>query len=118
MRLMLCCASARTLPTVIVATASTQSSIDQSACRPPKPRRKTRVKAANPALFTATAMSAVTDVGAPSYTSGVHMWNGTAATLKPNATSSMATPARSRWRSITPPSLSAITSMRVAPVAP
>ena len=28
-------------------------------------------------------MNAVTGVGAPWYTSGVHMWNGTAATLKP-----------------------------------
>ncbi len=30
-------------------------------------------------------MNAVTGVGAPWYTSGVHMWNGTAATLKPEA---------------------------------
>ncbi len=28
-------------------------------------------------------MNAVTGVGAPWYTSGVHMWNGAAATLKP-----------------------------------
>ena len=34
-------------------------------------------------------MNAVTGVGAPSYTSGTHMWNGTAATLKPKLTTSM-----------------------------
>src|SRR5450759_3332559 len=32
-------------------------------------------------------MKAVIGVGAPSYTSGVHMWNGTAAILKPKPTS-------------------------------
>ena len=37
-------------------------------------------------------MNAVTGVGAPWYTSGVHMWNGTAATLKPSPTSRSAKP--------------------------
>ena len=41
-------------------------------------------------------MKAVTGVGAPSYASGAHMWNGTAATLKPNATTSMKPPAITR----------------------
>ena len=31
-------------------------------------------------------MNPVTGVGAPSYASGAHMWNGTAATLKASAT--------------------------------
>ncbi len=47
-------------------------------------------------------MNAVTGVGAPSYTSGVHTWNGTAAALNPSPTIISATPARtrasSRWR--------------------
>ena len=34
------------------------------------------------ATFGAEAKNAVTGVGAPSYTSGVHIWNGTAETLK------------------------------------
>ncbi len=40
--------------------------------------RNTRAKAANAAAFTPVDMKAVTIVGAPSYASGVHMWNGTA----------------------------------------
>src|SRR5574337_559438 len=38
--------------------------------------------AANAAAFGPTDMYAVIEVGAPSYTSGAHWWNGTAATLK------------------------------------
>src|SRR6476661_7696915 len=38
-------------------------------------------------------MNAVMGVGAPWYTSGVQVWNGTAATLKPSPTSSSANPA-------------------------
>ena len=39
-------------------------------------------------------MKAVTGVGEPWYTSGVHAWNGTAATLNPSPTSSRANPAQ------------------------
>ena len=39
-------------------------------------------------------MKAVIGVGAPSYTSGAHMWNGAAATLKPKPTTSSAMPMR------------------------
>src|SRR3569833_3614341 len=42
----------------------------------------TRVNTASAATFGADAKKAVTGVGAPSYTSGVHMWNCTAETLK------------------------------------
>ena len=55
----------------------------------------TRISAAKPAAFVADAMNAVTGVGAPWYTSGVHMWNGTAATLKPSPTRRSAKPASS-----------------------
>ena len=44
----------------------------------------TRTNAANAAALTPVAMNPVTGVGEPSYTSGAHMWNGTAATLNPN----------------------------------
>src|SRR5438874_1141579 len=46
---------------------------------------KTRNKTANPAAFGPTDMNPVTGVGAPSYTSGVQMWNGATATLKQSA---------------------------------
>ena len=41
-----------------------------------------RTSSAIAATFGAAAKKAVTGVGDPSYTSGVHMWNGTAETLK------------------------------------
>jgi hypothetical protein len=40
--------------------------------------QNSRRKAANEAAFTAPAMKPVTGDGAPWYTSGTHMWNGTA----------------------------------------
>src|SRR4030067_909521 len=46
---------------------------------------KTLPRTAKPAAFGPTDMKAVIEVGAPSYTSGAHMWNGTAAILKPKA---------------------------------
>ena len=39
--------------------------------------------ATKPAAFDATEKNAVTGVGAPSYVSGAHWWNGTAEILKP-----------------------------------
>src|SRR5262245_13371335 len=56
----------------------------------------TRRSAPNAAAFTPADMSAVTVVGAPSYTSGAHMWNGTLATLNPNPTSSRPAPTSAR----------------------
>ena len=58
--------SAVTLPTVIVSAASSQRTPVQLAAAPPSAAMKTRAKAANAAAFTATAMNAVTAVGAPS----------------------------------------------------
>src|SRR5580658_4200517 len=67
----------------------------QSVLMVPREENRTRKRAANaPALATAD-MNPVTGVGAPWYTSGVHMWNGTAATLKANPTSIRVTPAKS-----------------------
>ena len=42
-----------------------------------------RSSIAKDAAFDPTDRNAVIGVGAPSYTSGAHMWNGTAAILKP-----------------------------------
>ena len=41
-------------------------------------------RATKPIALLAAASSAVTGVGAPSYTSGAQAWNGTTAILKPN----------------------------------
>ena len=79
-----------------------------------------RSTAANAAAFVAAAMNAVTGVGAPWYTSGVHMWKGAAATLNPSPTSSRANPTNNT------PSCSSTTFARncampvrlVVPVAP
>ena len=56
--------------------------------------RKIRASRANAAVFTPAAMKAVTGVGAPSYTSGVQAWNGTAATLKATPAATRPRPAR------------------------
>ena len=42
---------------------------------------RTRSITTSAAAFVAADMNAVTDVGAPWYTSGVHMWKGAAETL-------------------------------------
>src|SRR3954468_14812590 len=59
----------------------------------PKHVRSTRSSIANPPAFTTAAMYVVAGVGAPSYASGAHMWNGTALTLnaRPTKTSTNAT---------------------------
>jgi hypothetical protein len=41
------------------------------------------------------AMKAVTGAGAPWYTSGVHMWNGTTASLNPMPTTNIPKPVNS-----------------------
>ena len=66
MRLMLDCVIASRLPTVIVAAASHHSTVFQSELIGARVSRKTRANAAKPAALTPTAISAVTDVGAPS----------------------------------------------------
>src|SRR3972149_3670328 len=85
MRLMLDCAMAATLPSVIVSAERTTATGTQSAAREGKADTNTRNSAANPPAFAPTDMNAVTTDGAPSYTSGVHLWKGTAATLKPRS---------------------------------
>src|SRR5215213_2630141 len=81
MRLTFDCVTAATLPTVIVMTDSTQNSSRQSALIDGIPSTKMRISIANDAAFDPTDRNAVIGVGDPSYTSGAHMWNGTAAIL-------------------------------------
>src|SRR5262249_57306871 len=91
MRLMLFCRTPTTVPTTIVAAEITASTGTQCACIGWSVERNTRTNAANAAAFTPVDMNAVTIVGAPSYASGVHMWKGTADTLKQNPTASRPT---------------------------
>src|SRR5580698_3245071 len=67
----------------------------QSEVMTPNEVISTRNKAAKAPTLATAAMKPVTGDGAPWYTSGVHMWNGTAATLKAKPTSTRARPARS-----------------------
>src|SRR5690349_13392213 len=101
MRLMLSWRTAVMFPIVIVIAAITtiglaQPSVPYGMMSPPRAMPNIRIIAAIAAALTAAAMYAVNGVGAPSYASGAHMWNGTAAILKPNATMSMNTPATTR----------------------
>src|SRR6478736_10486454 len=93
MRLRLVWATPTTVPTIIVAAAIHHSTGAQSAIIGSRPFRNTRTNAAIAAALTPVDMKPVTSVGAPSYASGVHMWNGTADTLKakPTSKSSIAT---------------------------
>src|SRR4029434_10348248 len=84
MRLRFDWASATTLPIVIVSAAIPHSSADQSAWAPRSATTSTRMSAAKAAALDPVAMNEVIVVGAPWYTSGAHMWNGTAEILNPN----------------------------------
>src|ERR1700738_4594149 len=85
--------SATILPPVIVTAASTANTALQSSPNGPSEPIMIRRMAANAAAFGATLMNAVAGVGAPSYASGVHWWNGTTAALnaRPTVTSARAT---------------------------
>ena len=64
----------------------------QSQRKPPRETYSRRSSAAKAAILTVAAMNAVTGVGAPWYTSGVHWWNGTAAILNNRPTMTRAMP--------------------------
>ena len=72
-RLTLDCATPTTVPTIIVAAATTQRTGPHCALSGSNADRNTRANAANAAAFTPVDMKPVTAGGAPSYASGVHM---------------------------------------------
>src|SRR3954451_8850021 len=74
------------LPIVIVSAARTQNMGSHTSCWLKKPTKTSSMIATNPAAFDATERNAVIGVGAPSYVSGAHVWNGTAETLKAKPT--------------------------------
>src|SRR5271155_1202588 len=77
-----------------------------------------RSSTANTAALGPVDMNPTTGAGAPSYTSGVHTWNGAAATLNPKPTNMNATPTYARSGISRERRVSAITVMLVEPVAP
>src|SRR5713101_835347 len=110
--------SATMFPAVIVIAASAARTADHSTTSGPMPPTSTRRIAANAAAFGATDMNAVAGVGAPSYASGVHWWNGTTAALKPSPTVTsasativgpLATPFATRYEVIATKSVARVT---------
>src|SRR5215813_6613412 len=93
-RLTLDWATATTLPRVMVTAASPQSTAVMFGWARGSTPPNRRMSAAKTAALEPVAMKAETLVGAPSYTSGAHMWKGTAEILKPNPTRRSPTPAR------------------------
>ena len=68
----------------MVRAAIITSIIWRSIIKGIRPLTKSRMIKANAAALDPTARWAVIGVGAPSYTSGAHIWKGTAATLNPS----------------------------------
>ena len=119
MRFRFVCAIAVRLPITSDSTASATSICCQSIARRGRPTARMRIIIANDASFGAAPSSSVTAVGEPWYTSGTHMWNGTAPSLKAMpATTNTRPNTRSVW--LAPPldtSLE-IVVMSSEPVAP
>src|SRR5262249_5562587 len=90
-RLTLVCTTPTTVPRIIVAAATTESTGIQWLSSDSSGERKTRTNAAKAAALTPVDRNPVTVVGAPSYASGVHMWNGTAEILNPKPIASSPT---------------------------
>src|SRR4051812_34129785 len=109
-----------TLPTIIVAIARPARAVCQNEYAEGNASSHTRRNAANAAAFTVAAIYAVIADGAPSYTSGAHIWKGTVATLNPNPTSRNAMPASSRiaLRESMSDIRAAMSGRLVVPVAP
>ena len=79
---------------------------------------KMRSSIANDAAVDPTDRNAVIGVGAPSYTSGAHMWNGTAAILNPTPAATSMTARISRGSLSWPAKVIAMTRRLVVPERP
>ena len=112
------CVIASTLPTVIVTMANTSNSNAQSVTSAGNPCPKIRNSMANDAAFEPTDRNAVIGVGAPSYTSGAHMWNGAAAILNPRPATISTTASSRRGSCACRANTGAIASRCVVPDTP
>jgi hypothetical protein len=119
---MLGCTTASRLPTMSVSAAMTEMAVVHVSPSAGSATMRMRSRAAKPPTLEPTDMKAVTTVGEPSYTSGVHIWKGTAAILKPKPTRISAAPATSSsdTPAMPPAALTAetIPGRAVVPVAP
>ena len=77
-----------------------------------------RSSTANAAALGAVDISPTTGDGAPSYTSGVHTWNGAADTLNPRPIRIMPSPTTRKQRRRALRKAAAMAAMLVEPVAP
>src|SRR5919109_3823954 len=84
--------SAAKLPTTSEATAMPANAHDHRWSSCGNAVRRTRTVSTNAATLVADDMNAVTVVGAPWYTSGVHMWKGAELDLKPRPATIIASP--------------------------
>jgi hypothetical protein len=82
------------------------------------PSTKMRSSIAKDAALEPTDRNPVIGVGAPSYTSGAHMWNGTAAILNPMPATTRMTARMSRGSDSCPASAVAISRRLVVPERP
>src|SRR5271154_6258157 len=89
---MLFCVSAARFPRVMVASASTAKMFGMVniglwvTTYTVEAARTTLIAATKPAFLVAAAKRVLTVMGAPSYASGTHMWNGTIDILNPKPT--------------------------------
>src|SRR5215467_8604240 len=87
------CASAARFPQASEMQAMTAIATVHMSSSPGKAVFRIRTSATNAAALVAADMNAVTEVGAPWYTSGVHMWNGAAESLNMKPARIIARPA-------------------------
>src|SRR5215469_9170853 len=115
MRLTLFWMSAPKLPSVMERAAEIQISQNHSVL---VVANSTRKSTANAAALGPVDISATIGAGAPSYTSGVHTWNGAEATLKPRPIIMSAVAAIASKPGFDADRVCEITRMLVEPVAP
>ncbi len=111
MRLRLVWAMAAKLPTSKEATAKTANICCQSMAKGSKPSTNKRMVMAKAANLGAAAIIKVTAVGAPWYTSGTHMWNGTTPSLNAKPQTTKTKPKTITWCLIWPEA----TALKTAP---
>src|SRR5512135_1838239 len=87
-------ASAARFPQASETAASTATAIVQTSACPGNAVTRMRSMATKAAVLVAEDMKLVTEVGAPWYTSGVHMWNGAAETLNASPARIIASPVK------------------------
>ena len=100
-----------------VSAADTDRISVQSAWNARSAPRTRRSRTTNPAALEAVEAKATIGVGPPSYTSGAHMWKGTAAILNPTAASTRISPNNSSGSVARPASAFVSPESIVVPVA-